>query len=242
MNQTPDEPGVPPDALSAAQEESVRRLLAQARATGPMPEEVRLRLEEVLRGLADADHQEAAGTTVAVVDLAARRRRRVRTLLVAAAAVTAFGVALPQVLQLMGSGSSSDFSAAEDAPAPAASQEDSGADRGSSAADELEAGEHDTTAPSAPPTLREDRFAEDAQALRDRVYLTTGLSGIGELSPDCLAGTDRKAAAQRAAIAVRYAGRDAALLLGKPVDGTQRAILYVCGESEPRRTTVLAVR
>jgi hypothetical protein len=245
MDQTPDEPGPTPDELSAASEESVRRLLAEARATGPMPEEVRLRLEEVLGGLADVDHKEAAGTRVPVVDLAARRRRRVRTLFVAAAAVTAFGVALPQLLQISGLDSSSVLSTAEDAPAPAAAEEDTGAaDGDSSPAAELdEGGQQDTTAPSAPPNLREDRFAEDAQALRDRGYLTTGgLSGIGELSPDCLAATDRTAEAQSAAIAVRYSGRDAALLLGEPVDGLQRAILYICGESAPRRTTLLAVR
>jgi hypothetical protein len=242
MNQTPDEPGVPPDMLSDEQEESVRRLLASARATEPLPEEVRLRLEEVLRGLAEADQPLAAGTTAPVVDLAARRRRRVRTLFVAAAAVTAFGVALPQLLQVTGSDSSSVFSTAEDAPAGATAGEDSGADRDSPAAGAPEAGQQDTSVPSAPPTLREERFAKDAQALRDRVYLTTGaLLDLGELSPDCLAAAERTDA-QRTAIAVRYAGRDAALLLGEPVDGSQRAILYVCGESEPRRTTVLAVR
>lgn len=242
MNQIPDEPEVPSDALSAEQEESVSRLLADARATESIPEDVRLRLEEVVRGLAGADARGAAETRGAVVDLAARRRRRVRTLFVAAAAATAFGLALPQLQQVTGSDSASVSSTAEDATAGAMAEEDAGADRGSSAAGEPEAGQQDTTAPSAPPTLREDRFAEDARAVRDRVYLTGALSGLGELSPDCLAATDRTAAARRAAIAVRYAGRDAALLLGKPVDGTQRAILYVCGEAQPRRTTVLTVR
>lgn len=243
MNQTPEEPELATGDLSSEQEESVRRLLAEARAAAPMPEAVRARLEGVLRQLGAVEGQGAASSPPApLIDLAARRRRRVRAVFLAAAAVTAFGVALPQLLPVTGGDQSSVFGTADDAPAGATAEEYSTTDGDDSAAEEPEAGQQDTTAPSAPPTLREDRFAEDAQAVRDRAYLTNGLSEVRELAPECLGASEDSATAGRAAIAVRYAGRDAALLLGTPVNGTQRAILYVCGESEPRRTAVLTVR
>lgn len=249
MNQNPDEPGTTPVELSAAQEESVRRLLAGARETEPMPEDIRRRLEGVLHDLADRPDERAAPTTVSpVLDLAARRRRRAATVLVAAAAVTVFGVALPQLLQGTGADRSSPTSTSAESDAGlGAAQEESSPDLGDAPlqapADQGTAEDSTAPEPSGAPTLRADRFAADARAVRDRVYLT----GSGELSafglaPDCLGAADRTAAAKRNAIAVRYAGRDAALLLGKPVDGTQRVVLYVCGEAEPRRTAVLTAR
>lgn len=247
MNHTPEDPEVADLDLSSEQEESVRRLLVEVRATEPMPEEIRLRLHKVLRDLAEAEGQGSPGTRPApVADLAAHRRSRVRTLFVAAAAVTAFGVAVPQLLHTNWSEESSlsADTAAEDAPAPAAAREDSGTDADATAVPEGPklGNTEGTGALSETPMLRADRFAEDARVVRDRLYLTSANFDVAELSPDCLAATNRTAVAKRAAIPVRYAGRDAALLLGTPVDGTQLAVLYVCGESEPRRTTLLAAR
>lgn len=240
MNQTPEEPELARSDISREQEESVRRLLAQARANEPMPEAVRARLEAVLRQLGTDEDQGATSPAPApVIDLAVRRRKRVRAVFLAAAAVTAFGVAVPQLLQsnsMDQSAVSGAETADEEAPA-AATQEDSGTDRGDANADQS-----GPASDAAPPTLRADRFAEDAQAVLDRMYLTNELSDFLALAPACLGDTEGTSAAGRAAIAVRYAGRDAALLLRTPVNGTQRALLYVCGESEPRRTAVLTVR
>ena len=240
MNQTPEEPELARSDISREQEESVRRLLAQARANEPMPEAVRARLEAVLRQLGTDEDQGATSPAPApVIDLAVRRRKRVRAVFLAAAAVTAFGVAVPQLLQSnsMDQSSVSGAETADEGGPAAATQEDSGTER-----DDANADQAGPASAAAPPTLRADRFAEDAQAVLDRLYLTNELSDFLALAPACLGDTEATSAAGRAAIAVRYAGRDAALLLRTQVNGTQRALLYVCGESEPRRTAVLTVR
>jgi hypothetical protein len=102
-----------PDGLTPRQEE-VRRLLADARHTGPMPEDVAGRLDEVLAGLSTGSGDDRAATPVTpVVSLASRRRRRATTALVAAAAVVAVGVGLGQLVgNGLGGGESADSTAA----------------------------------------------------------------------------------------------------------------------------------
>lgn len=254
MNQTPDDPDTPQGELSAEQEESVRRLLAQARVSEPMPEPVRERLDRVLRDLADGTPTgiPRTSTPAPLVDLAERRRRRVRAVLVAAAAVTVIGVAVPQLVQTTGSDemnrvtSASDEAPAAGAPREGAAQE-STEGRDSYLTGESAPEDDGTAVPSpaaVPPTLRSSRFAQDAQELRDRIALglDTADSAFGGLDRGCLAISGIPAMAKQTVIPVRYAGRDAALILRKPVAGSQRAILYVCGESGPRRTTMLTVR
>ncbi|MGZ4450983.1 MAG: hypothetical protein ACXVW4_14415, partial [Nocardioides sp.] len=68
-----------------AHEQEVRRLLAEARHDGPIPEDVAARLDDVLRDLARGD----AAPLAPVVPLSSHRRRRAAGLLVAAAAVVA---------------------------------------------------------------------------------------------------------------------------------------------------------
>src|SRR4051794_5789307 len=77
----------------SAEEQQVRRLLADARHDQPLPDDVADRLDAVL---ADLDTQ--PGGTAPVVDLAARRRRRTaRNVLVAAAVVVVAGFAISRV-------------------------------------------------------------------------------------------------------------------------------------------------
>ena len=98
----PDQPDLTPE-----QEQEVRRLLADARHTEPMPADVATRLDRVLADLA-AQHGDTSPDdgTDSVVAMASRRRRRVTSLLVAAAAVVAVGVGLDQVVDTGGSGDS----------------------------------------------------------------------------------------------------------------------------------------
>lgn len=98
--------------LTPAQEAEVRRRLADARHTEPMPDEVADRLDRVLTALAAEPSREAR-----VVRLA-DRRRRAATILVAAAAVVVAGVGIGQVV-----GGGGDDSAGE-ASVPAAEQAD----------------------------------------------------------------------------------------------------------------------
>lgn len=97
---TDDEPQGGP--ASAADEAAVRRLLADARAAGPVPAEVAARLDATLADLVADRAQEADATAATdaapVVPLASRRRRTAAGLLVAAAAVVVGGVAVGQLV------------------------------------------------------------------------------------------------------------------------------------------------
>lgn len=86
-------------------EEQVRRLLARARHTAPVPDDVAARLDAALRDAAHADGREPAAT--GLDELAARRRRRRWTgALAAAAVVVVAGVGLGATggLDLSGAG------------------------------------------------------------------------------------------------------------------------------------------
>src|SRR5688500_8307111 len=93
----------PADGLTPEQEE-VRRLLADARHSAPMPDDVANRLDTVLAELAEGSPDELEATPApasaggVVVSLASRRRRRAATALVAAAAAVAVGIGLGQVV------------------------------------------------------------------------------------------------------------------------------------------------
>ena len=95
--------------LDPAEDERIRRLLADARHTEPMPEAVVARLDRVLSGLSEDRSERAERADRAeVVDLMARRRRTVGQLLVAAAAVVAVGFGITQVLPDLGGSSDGD--------------------------------------------------------------------------------------------------------------------------------------
>lgn len=85
-----DDPELPPE-----QEARLRRLLAQARESEPVPVDVAARLDRVLEQLGAEEPDPEAGRTV--VELTSRRRRRVRALLMAAAAVVVVGVGVGQL-------------------------------------------------------------------------------------------------------------------------------------------------
>ena len=103
-------------------DDAVRRLLADARPTEPMPADVAARMDDVLAGLADGSVAGAetsgpgadpAPIRPAVASLAAERRRRAAGMLVAAAAIVVGGVVVAQHLPSPG-GAQSGASAAED--------------------------------------------------------------------------------------------------------------------------------
>lgn len=129
--------------LTPGQSEEVRRLLAGARHSEPMPDDVALRFEETLASLS----RERAETTSAPVsappiDLAARRRRRIGAGLLAAAAVTVVGFSVPNLLSFSGESlSSADSSAAGDAGADSA--ESGGLESGGLGSDDSDSSEED---------------------------------------------------------------------------------------------------
>lgn len=154
--------------LSPAEAEDVRRLLADARHTDPMPAPVADRLDRVLADLAGEPSREAT-----VVRLAERRRRAAR-MLVAAAAVVVVGIGAAQVV-----GESAGPTAGP-ASEDAAGGDDSAG--GESAITQGDAAPSEEAEAAAPQTLSSTRarpyrvaaetFAEDAAALQSRVGVT----------------------------------------------------------------------
>ena len=100
MTDRPDQsPSCHESPLYPADDERIRRLLAEARHTEPMPEAVAARLDQVLADLvADRAEREPPEPAAAPVDLAARPARTAANLLVAAAAVVPVGFGITQVL------------------------------------------------------------------------------------------------------------------------------------------------
>ena len=225
--------------LDPAQDERIRRLLANARHTEPMPEAVVARLDRVLAGLSDdrteraerADHAE-------VVDLMARRRRTVGQLLVAAAAVVAVGFGITQVLPDLGGGSGGD--AQEATAGGAASDSADGGDQGSrlvSPESAPEAPSDDATSGAAKSTfrIRSDEFGPDVRRARNQ--LEGGSAALLEYPAEgCLAVSVEPGSE---VVATTYDAAPAALVLRPPSGDVQVVDLYLCGDVEPRRSITL---
>jgi hypothetical protein len=94
------------------QEAEVRRLLAAARATEPVPPDVAARLDRVLEGLDEERGGHPAWKCRVVAP--AWRRRRATALLAAAAAVVGIGVGIGQIDDIRGGGNDSGGAGAAD--------------------------------------------------------------------------------------------------------------------------------
>lgn len=260
-DRTPDDPS--PQELTPEQEARVRRLLAEARHTEPMPADVATRLDAVLAGLVESREQplESAGTPAApptagrgaaVVELAARRRRRRRVTqaLVAAAAVTVVGFAGPSLLSDVTSRAGSDSATtAESAPeapdgndaggAPQADAPEPGSDSDS---EQYSAGGMSATAET-PVPLRSATFDRDAA----QAYgLAEGAEAPLAAAPGELRSWKRDCSATGVGPGTRLPatldGRDGWLVFSTPADGTTRAEFYGCGATSPERSAELTVR
>lgn len=255
--------------LSSAQERAVRDLLAGARHTGPVPDDVAARLDATLADLAaervadpttpttpgGTDDAPAAEPDATVVPLARRRRRRIGLGLVAAAAVVVGGVAVTQVLpQMSGEDTATSEAGGESALDAGAGQDRSGA-----------AQEGSASAGSRVPRLSPESFRRDvlrARGLAERGVLDASSAsdarGVeGQAESESGAERDRRApgpspraladqcgidAGPGRLVVVRYAGRRGLLVLRPPEGDRQRADLFPCGAAEPLRTVVLPVR
>lgn len=209
--------------LTPAQEEAVRRRLAEARHTDPVPPDIAARLDNVLTELA-RERPTPQQSIAPVVTLAARRRRRAAMLLVAAAATVAVGLTVPALLDRTGGGSDADSSAAEST----ASQDPGAADSAGVSA--------------SPVRIRPRRFAEDVAAARDLVLASTvdGLDRPTEGTPEDPCGPSPGAG--DVALAVRYDGDAGVLLVRRARNGEQRVDLYLCDSDEPLRSVALPAR
>ena len=239
----PDDPsGHPPD-LTPAETERVRRLLASARHTEPMPADVAARLDRTLAELTAQDRE--LRTLPAVSTLESRRRRRRATrLLVAAAAVVAVGVGAGPVLSGLGGGSDGDAGSSSESTADrrAGAAGEDGSPEGQPAPAETPGGaaadgegDHQRDTPALP-RVGAATFASDAEAVRASGVLRgdapTGSLGLDHCGEDAGPG-------QRAV--VRYAGRPAVLVYRAPEADGQRVDLYRCGSDALLRSAVLGV-
>ena len=239
--QNPDNTGeLHESPLSPADDERIRRLLAEVRHTDPMPDAVAARLDRVLTGLASERAERAERASQAqVVDLAARRRRTAGQLLVAAAAVVAVGFGITQVLPSMG-GSSDDSPSAttaeDDAGAGAADSQD-GTARNASPESAPEA--PSATSGEAKSTFRisPDSFGRDVRRVRNQVELDSDTASLYEYpASGCLTAPVDPGSK---VVAATYDGAPAAVVLKPPSGDVQVVDLYLCGDVEPRRSITL---
>jgi hypothetical protein len=220
--------------LDPAQDERIRRLLADARHTEPMPEAVVARLDRVLAGLAD-DRMERA-ERAEVVDLTARRRRTVGQLLVAAAAVAAVGFGITQVLPDT-SGSSDEAQEATAGGAAADSAEGGDEERFVSPESAPEA-PSDGTSDAAKSTIRirSDEFGPDVRRARNRLAGESPQALVEYPAEGCLAVVVESGSE---VVATTYDAAPAALVLRPPAGDVQVVDLYLCGSLEPLRSITL---
>jgi hypothetical protein len=245
--------------LTPEQAREVRRLLADARHTEPVPTDVATRLERVLADLADQQAAHAPGLddpdTAApgtVTALASRRRRRAAGLLVAAAAVVAVGVGLGQVVGKAGQGQSD---SAASAPASGDVLESSGAGAGKdrpegqdgqsfngtqaipedSVRSELAALPH-------PVRVRSEHFSADVRRVR-REARGVATDDYADTRGDLDARDCRLMAwGKGTRVLVRYDGSPAVVVLRPPTGDTQVADLFRCGSDDVLRSTTLPAR
>lgn len=211
--------------LSPAEEARLRRLLAEARHTEPLPGDVAERLDGVLAEL--AAHGRESPTRVVRLD-SRRRRRSVAGLVAAAAAVVAVGIAVPRID--LGSGAL-ETTTADEAPASTEPDRD-----GVHAATP-----QDTRDPSRAGGTPGKESADAATGQADgalefsRDRLDEQLAGLTPLTPQADQGVacwDRAWGAGTR-VAATYDGQEAVVVLREPSASHQRIELFVCGRREP---------
>jgi hypothetical protein len=237
----PEAGRLPESPLSPADDERIRRLLAEARHTGPMPEPVADRLGQVLARLSIERTEREAMSSAPVVELAARRRRTVANLLVAAAAVLVVGFGITQVLP--------DVGARHDSPTAADQAEAGGA--GGNADGDYGAGSRNAqpeTSPEAPSAdsawadpvrIRSDHFGADVRKVRRELDLG---EAPAPLEQPAKGGCPVGPVGDGTPLAASYDGAPATLVLRPPAGDVQVADVYLCGETVARQSITLTAR
>ncbi|MCY7395773.1 MAG: hypothetical protein LH468_06375 [Nocardioides sp.] len=240
MSDDPRPDGYP--ELSGAREDSVRRLLAEARHEEPLPPQVAARLDTLLGELV-----QARSSQTRVGSLAQRRRQRRGVLLVAAAAAVVVGVVGPRLTGDPGGGTASDSSRSGADGASSAESAESSPAQGSRESQELAPEEAPEGGPSSAPAgpapaaggvvvLSSATFVADVtRVLGSRGSLEGDSSDLSLTGPACGSATY---GAGRLLPAV-YDGTSAVLALRPPTDGTQLVEVLACGSAEVLRSTTV---
>ena len=228
-------------------DEQLRRLLAEARHTEPMPGDVADRLDRVIDDLRTAAPESTEAPPV--VDLAAaRRRRNVRSWLVAAAAVAVVAVGINQA----------DFSGLSAGDSADSTSAGGRAERAPD--DHLQQREHarapdpdsrsESYAWRAPVPISSERYGKDVRrAERVRVTAARALQGGVTTSSDpdgsptgdfwSARSCSTKAWGSGRLVPARYDGRLGGLVFRKAAGQTQVVDLFLCGSDEPSRSITL---
>ncbi len=240
MTQPPDQPtGLP------AEQEAVRRLLADARHDGPTPPEVVARLDAALASLATERAEPPETTRAPVVDLGTRRRRMAGIGLLAAAAVVVAGVAIGQGLPPMQGGS--DAGSASDGDAATAQREsgdDAGAGSGSGGAAESEETGPQSLKSGSPaplaayPTLSSDDVDLDEDLLSLRTT-SSDAEASETLAPDLRSACDLRGTGRGRRVLAEVDGVVGAVVFRRADGASQQVDLYVCGDPTAVRTLTL---
>jgi len=222
-----DRPDAPGPAGETPDTAEVRRLLAAARHTEPMPPGVVARLDDVLAGLSSKPPVEPAAVAP-VVPLATRRRLRHGGLLVAAAAVVVGGVVGVQHLPSTGGGG---------AATTAGGSAEQGSERQSLGNSGNAKSPHEQRAApvrNGRVVVHPKTFAGDALFGRRFLGGTTADSTQKSFDTSC---TQVPQGART--VPARYRHAPAVLVYRVPAGSGQVVDLYVCGNAKPVRSTTL---
>ena len=243
------DPSGPLPELTAEQEATVRRLLADARHQEPLPVDVGDRLDRVLADLS-SDSSASGNRSPRVVDLAARRRRRnAGGLLVAAAAVIVGGFLVGQVIDVGGSGDSDSASGGGSTVARDAAGNDSAAEP--EAAASPAPGDHLEDAPTEvaktlPLELTSQNLARDVRRELPKLAASANLAA----SPGAMASYDASFSCATASPSpygigrlypAYYDGIPTVLALRPATGGDQEAQVLECGTGAPLRSVIVPV-
>jgi hypothetical protein len=219
--------------------EAVRRLLAQARHTEPMPDDVAARMDAVLADLSRAPDGVPSEQAPRVVPLSRHRRRRAAALLVAAAAIVVGGVTVAQHLPSTGSSSAPSAASGADSSTEFDRGSDSTSAPGSSgrlpAPQDLAGGS--ATLRRGRVVVRPQHFTADALAARRLLTAaTTPTDGLqlSRLRAGCIDVPPRSTV-----LPATYQRAPAALVFHRPVSSSQVVDLFVCGSGRPVRSATL---
>jgi hypothetical protein len=239
--------------LPPQQEAAVRRLLAEARATEPIPADVAARLDRVLVGLGEEGFPRSVSGHVVAPPW---RRRRATVVLVAAAAVVAIGVGLGQLDGIQdgaddgaNGGSADSFVTAERAPGDGALDDADGADEGAAPTEAASAYASSPDPRSPVGRVRDDRFTADVNQLRRAIPDDAVDGEFVQLTADQLppgyVDTDRAFECAPARygpgvlVPVIYDGTPFVLAYHPVVGESQVVDLLRCGTGESVRSTTL---
>jgi hypothetical protein len=212
----------------------VRRLLADARHTEPMPADVAARMADVIARLGDETPASLpVPATPKMVAIAPHRRRRAAALLTAAAAIVVAGVVVQNV-HLTPSGSDNSMPRSE-AGGDTASGQSLDAGPQDDKAPETPRATSGDTALSTPVKVRPQSFVADAERVRQALGTTTfsARNAAKAVCPDV--------PRHGRAVPATYKHAEAALVFRRPQGGSQVVELFLCGQTTPIRTATLSV-